>query len=413
MNHKVRFFDNDTYYLGIDGTLPFHICQTNGVNVSNIKINKELCNALNKTLTSFEINLAKAKNRAKVTCKQSFVIADPKNTLEKFVVININLAEANNEMNWMINLHSNDYLIGITQGGVNAIKSILNQIDGLECHPTFGKYNGIELTNVIPDPTIMTEEVCYVLTKEIIHEYAKDTAFMAKNNKLFVFDKLTGELTKVTTEEPEEEISEVLPEEEVTIEEEPEVVSEVQEEVEEIEEEVIEEAVVPKHPTEEEEEVEIIPYLYKEGQLFKIDNEGNIIEALEDINIVDKDQIFRLPESNDHLVIKDSMEVFIYSNDKYEYLGYPIYGTIDENPAESIQPDEVFFIKDGDEYLSAYWYEGKDLVEKDLPVYETDKYVMCHNALVYVYPNEYIGEVTGMEFEPVTSMPVIIDEGGK
>ena len=411
MNHKVRFFDNDTYYLGTDGTLPFHICQTNGVNVSNIKINKELCNALNKTLTSFEINLAKAKNRAKVTCKQSFVIADPKNTLEKFVVININLAEANNEMNWMINLHSNDSLIGITQGGVNAIKSILNQIDGLECHPTFGKYNGIELTNVIPDPTTMTEDVCYVLTKEIIEEYAKDTAFMAKNNKLFIFDKVTGELTKVGNDE--EEIPEIQ-EDEVTIEEEPEVVSEVQEEeVEEIKEEVIEEAVVPKHPTEEEEEVRINPYLYKEGRLFKLDDEGNIIEALEDINIVDKDQFFEVPENNDHLVIKDSMEVFIYSNAKYKYLGFPIYGTIDENPAESIQPDEVFFIKDGDEYLSAYWYEGKDLVEKDLPVYETDKYVKCEGALVYTYPNEYVGEVTGLDIEPVFHMMVIIDEGGK
>lgn len=410
MNHKVRFFDNDTYYLGTDGTLPFHICQTNGVNVSNIKINKELCNALNKTLTSFEINLAKAKNRAKVTCKQSFVIADPKNTLEKFVVININLAEANNEMNWMINLHSNDSLIGITQGGINAIKSILNQIDGLECHPTFGKYNGIELTNVIPDPTTMTEDVCYVLTKEIIQEYAKDTAFMAKNNKLFIFDKVTGELTKVGNDE--EEIPEIQ-EDEVTIEEEPEVVSEVQEEVEEIKEEVIEEAVVPKNPTEEEEEVRINPYLYKEGRLFKLDDEGNIIEALEDINIVDKDQFFEVPENNDHLVIKDSMEVFIYSNAKYKYLGYPIYGTIDENPAESIQPDEVFFIKDGDEYLSAYWYEGKNLVEKDLPVYETDKYVKCEGALVYTYPNEYVGEVTGLDIEPVFHMMVIIDEGGK
>lgn len=410
MNHKVRFFDNDTYYLGTDGTLPFHICQTNGVNVSNIKINKELCNALNKTLTSFEINLAKAKNRAKVTCKQSFVIADPKNTLEKFVVININLAEANNEMNWMINLHSNDSLIGITQGGVNAIKSILNQIDGLECHPTFGKYNGIELTNVIPDPTTMTEDVCYVLTKEIIQEYAKDTAFMAKNNKLYVFDKLTGELTKVTTEEPEEEIPEVLPEEEEVIEEElpkeevAEVPAPVEEEVtpEPVEEEVAEE--LPEGDTR---------YLYKDGQLYNLDAEGNATLSTDDINIVDKDGFFENPETNEHVVIKDNYEVFIFNNGKYTYLGYSIYGTIEDDPAENFTPGEVFFVKDENEYLSVYWYDAENIVEKDIPVYETDKYVKCEGELVYTYPNEYIGEVTGLDIEPVFNMMVIIDEGGK
>ena len=172
--------------------------------IHNVRIKSDMLKAIYKTLTSFDVALAIAKNRRNKPARQTYVIDDGVSELA-------DLASAVLDLNSMSRLHDGTLFVSSSVGALTITGDTLLALEriikdtGAEADPTFNKYHAITFSIDVPDTRVMEDGVCYVLSNDY-KEYPADTVFMVQRDGdkaiRCIFDPKTGDLTPVAYGDP-------------------------------------------------------------------------------------------------------------------------------------------------------------------------------------------------------------------